>query len=325
MTDSGLGSMAVADSTVSTLVIGEALIDAVTTPAGEVSEHVGGSPANVAFGLGALGHQVDLATWIGQDARGQQIADLCRSRGVALTPGSDGARSTSVAHATLDADGAASYDFDLEWKLPDLARPAAYGHVHTGSIAAVLEPGGRTVRAALKELRERATVSYDPNARPTLMGSPSQARAVVSEVMALADVVKLSDEDVAWLFPDLGVDALLDGALNGVIDGPALLVITRGAGGASVALPGRMAPIGVPAAPTHPADTVGAGDSFMAGLISGLLDAGLLGGARARELLRDTPTDEITAPVLKAIDRAARTAAVTVARHGAYAPTRNEI
>lgn len=137
----------------------------------------------------------------------------------------------------------------------------------------------------------------------------------------MADVLKLSDEDVEWLYPDLG----LEGVLGGAIEGPALVVITRGGDGAAVAMPGRMEPVHVAAAPTTVADTVGAGDSFMAGLISGLLDVGLCGGAAARERLRHGQIDEAKAHVLQAVSRAAANAGVTVARDGAYAPTRDEI
>src|SRR5262245_35158581 len=158
---------------VRTLVVGEALIDAVTTPSGATAEHVGGSPANVAFGLAALDHAVDLATWIATDDHGRRIEEVCRLRGVALTAGSQGAPFTSVAHATLDAAGAASYVCDLEWQMAAVPGLAAYGHVHTGSIAAVLEPGGSQVRETLATARQLgATVSYDPNARPSLMGRP---------------------------------------------------------------------------------------------------------------------------------------------------------
>ena len=145
---------------------------------------MGGSPANVAFGLAALEHPVDLATWIATDERGRRIEDVCRERGVALTAGSQGAPFTSVAHATLDATGAATYVFDLEWQVASVPGLTAYGHVHTGSIAAVLEPGGSQVREILAAARELgATVSYDPNARPSLMGcrrrpaAPSRTRS----------------------------------------------------------------------------------------------------------------------------------------------------
>jgi fructokinase len=304
---------------VHTLVVGEALIDAVTTPTGVTVEHVGGSPANVAFGLAALDHPVDLATWIATDDHGGRIEEVCRSRGVALTAGSQGAPFTSVAHATLDAGGAASYVFDLEWQLAAVPGLAAYGHVHTGSIAAVLEPGGGQVRETLMMARGLgATVSYDPNARPSLMGLPHEARRVIESSVALADVVKVSDEDIAWLCPGQDVDEVL--AAWGTL-GPALVVMTLGGAGAVVRVTrsGERQHLAAPV--VEVIDTVGAGDSFMAGLVSGLLDAGLLGGPAARQALDDATL----ADVLPAVDRALRTGARTVARAGAHAPVRADL
>ncbi|EWT03086.1 kinase [Intrasporangium oryzae NRRL B-24470] len=308
--------MATADTR--TLVIGEALIDAVTTATGEHAEHVGGSPANVAFGLAALDHPVDLATWIATDERGLRIEDVCRSRGITLTPGSLGAPFTSVADARLDATGAATYTFDLEWQLAAVPDLTSYAHVHTGSIAVVLEPGGSAVRATLAAARGTATISYDPNARPTLMGAPEVARRLIEEAIASADVVKLSDEDVAWLCPGETIDEALTGwaAL-----GPALLVVTRGGEGAIVRLGRTGEERALAATPVTVVDTVGAGDSFMAGLVSGLLDAGLLGGAEARDRLRAASMDD----VLPAVERALLTGARTVARAGAHAPVRADL
>jgi fructokinase len=315
---SGPASMASGDP-VRTLVVGEALVDAVTTPAGETLEHVGGSPANVAFGLAALDHPVELATWIATDERGRRIEEVCRQRGVALTPGSQGAAFTSVAHATLDADGAATYAFDLEWQVASVPGLAAYGHVHTGSIGAVLEPGGEQVREILAEARRvGATVSYDPNARPSLMGRPEQARHTVESNVALADVVKLSDEDVAWLCPGESLDEVTRawGEL-----GPALVVVTRGGEGAVVRVTRTGEQRALPAPVVQVVDTVGAGDSFMAGLVSGLIDAGLLGGPEARARLRQATIRD----VLPAVERALRTGALTVERAGAHAPTRIDL
>lgn len=300
------------------LVVGEALVDAVTGPQGTTVEHVGGSPANVAFGLAALDHQVDLATWIGTDERGTRIADVCRSRQVTLTRGSQDAPVTPVAHATLDAHGAARYTFELDWQLSPVPSPAAYAHLHTGSIAAVLEPGGTTVRQTLAEARTHATVSYDPNARPSLMGSPEDARKVIEQVVALSDVVKLSDEDLAWLYPATPTATVLRrlGA-----SGPALVVVTLGARGAAAMLTRSGEEVELPATPTLVVDTVGAGDSFMAGLLSGLLDAGLLGGTSGRARLQRAGIDE----VVPALERGLATAAGTVARAGAHAPTRADL
>ena len=304
---------------VRTLVVGEALVDAVTTPGGDTDEHEGGSPANVAFGLAALEHPVDLATWIATDERGRRIEEVCRGRGVALTAGSQGAPFTSVAHATLDATGAASYVFDLEWQVASVPGLTAYGHVHTGSIAAVLEPGSGQVREILAAARELgATVSYDPNARPSLMGRPEQARRTIESSIALSDVVKVSDEDIEWLCPGESVDDVVRawGEL-----GAALVVVTRGDRGAVVRVTRTGEQQSLPAPSVTVVDTVGAGDSFMAGLVSGLIDAGLLGGPDSRVRLQRAGLDD----VLPAVERALATGALTVGRAGAHAPTRSDL
>lgn len=301
-----------------TLVIGEALIDAVTTAEGALEEHVGGSPANVAFGLAALDHEVALATWLATDDHGNRIAEHCRERRVELTAGSQGAPFTSVAHASLDATGAATYRFDLEWQLAAVPGLAGFGHVHTGSIAAVLEPGGSAVRDTLRMARATATISYDPNARPTLMGDPSRARRTIEECVALADVVKVSDEDLAWLRPGEPVD---DVVAEWAELGPPLVVVTRGAQGAQVRLTRTGETHRAPAPPVTVVDSVGAGDSFMAGLVSGLLDAGLSGGPDARRRLATADL----ADVVPALDRALATSRLTVAHRGAHAPTRADL
>ncbi|NUO92349.1 MAG: carbohydrate kinase, partial [Dermatophilaceae bacterium] len=304
---------------VHTLVIGEALVDAVTTPGGGTEEHVGGSPANVAFGLAALDHPVDLATWIATDERGRRIEEVCRERGVALTAGSQGAPFTSVAYATLDLTGAATYVFDLEWQVASVPGLTAYGHVHTGSIGAVLEPGGTQVREILAVARGLgATVSYDPNARPALMGLPDQARRTIEESIRLADLVKVSDEDIAWLCPGESEEDVLRGWAE---LGPAVIVMTRGGEGAVVRVSRTGEQQALPAPRVDVVDTVGAGDSFMAGLVSGLIDSGLLGGPESRTRLHQARL----ADVLPAVERALVTGALTVGRAGAHAPTRSDL
>jgi fructokinase len=301
-----------------TLVIGEALIDAVTTSDGGSEEHVGGSPANVAFGLAALDHAVALATWIATDDHGNRIAEHCRDRHVDLTPGSQGAPFTSVAHATLDSTGAATYRFDLEWQLAAVPGLPDFGHVHTGSIAAVLEPGGSAVRDTLRVARSTATISYDPNVRPTLMGDPRQARRTIEECVALADVVKVSDEDIAWLRPG---EELEDVVADWSGRGPSLIVVTRGAQGALATLTRTGETHIAPAPVVDVVDTVGAGDSFMAGLVSGLLDAGLSGGPAARDQLGTATLAE----VVPALERALAASRLTVGHPGAHAPTRADL
>lgn len=297
------------------LVIGEALIDIVIPFSGETVEHVGGSPANVAIGLARLGHPTELATHIGTDARGRRIAALLASEQVGLIAGSDRAERTPTAAARLNAAGAASYEFDLDWQL-DAELPLTAGHVHTGSIAATLKPGGEAVAGIVERARASATVSYDPNARPSIVGTADQVRDEIEALVAASDVVKASDEDIAWLYPGSSLEAVLTAWAN---LGPRVCAVTRGGEGVLVLVQGGFHQVRAPA--TSVVDTVGAGDSFMSGWISGLLDAGLLGGVDARERLASAGWEEIE----PAVQRALSCAAITVSRAGANPPTRAEL
>jgi len=296
-----------------TLVIGESLIDIVHRPDGSTREHVGGSPANVAVGLARLGHDVTLATMIGDDERGTRIATRLEEEGIALTEGSIGERPTSVATSTLDETGAAAYTFDLTWELNEYQPLEGLAHVHTGSIAATLEPGASAVLSTLQSARPSATISYDPNARPSLMGDPHEVRAKIEQLIGLSDVVKASDEDIAWLYDGAPLPDIL--RLWGLL-GPALVVVTRAEKGAVIGLTitGELTSVDAPIVEVM--DTVGAGDSFMAGLLSGLLEASLLGGIQARERLRSASL----ADVRPAVDRALACASITVSRAGAAPP-----
>ena len=307
------------------LVIGEALVDVVIRPDESPTDIPGGSPANVALGLARLGRDAELDCWIGTDARGQAVRKHLEADGVRLTPGSEGAARTSTAEATIGADGAASYVFDLSWEPPYPTRTEGAGPpllVHTGSIAAILAPGAATVEKVLTDFRATSTVCYDPNARPQLMGEQGGARASVERLVALSVLVKCSDEDIAWLY---GIDTSEDSALQSVLSdwlklGPSVVVVTRGKHGA-LALTASGLRLEVPADPNVVvADTVGAGDSFMGGLEDGLWSEGLVGADR-REALRT-----IDAATLERIVRhAAAIADITVSRAGANPPTRADL
>jgi fructokinase len=301
-----------------TLVIGESLIDVVKHPDGSTQEHVGGSPANVAVGLARLGHEVRFATQVGDDERGARIASHLADEGISLTEGSLGGRPTSVATSTLDAMGAATYSFDLAWGLAGPPSLDGLAHVHTGSIAATLEPGASAVLAAIQAARATSTISYDPNVRPSLMIDPHDVRAKIEALVGLSDVVKASDEDITWLYEGSSIPDVL--RLWGQL-GPALTVVTRGAGGAVVALSISGELTSVDAQRVEVVDTVGAGDSFMAGLLSGLLDGGFLGSVEARQRLRSAALADIR----PAVDRALECAAITVSRAGANPPRRAEL
>ncbi|MDQ1292151.1 MAG: fructokinase [Actinomycetota bacterium] len=303
----------------SILVIGEALVDIVRRTDGSRAEHPGGSPANVALGLARLERDATLLTRIGRDERGRTVRRHLEGAGVRLLDGSITAEPTSTATARLDAAGVATYEFDLDWRLPTALDPAGLARdfqaLHTGSIAAFLQPGGDDVLRALEAVRGTMTISYDPNARPALMGEASQARARVERIVALSDLVKVSDEDLAWLAP--GEDPL-DVAREWAARGPAVVVVTLGGQGAvGLCAAGR---VRVPAPATTLVDTVGAGDSFMSGLLDHVAGADLLGADRAERLrgiderfLRDM------------LEHAARLASITCGREGADPPTRAEL
>jgi len=297
--------------------VGEALID-IVIPFGHpesAAEHVGGSPTNVAIGLARLGHATQMVTHIGRDARGEMIAQLMSDNGVTLSPGSVGAERTSTGTAQIDADGVATYDFDVTWDIePGIA--IASGHLHTGSIGAIVDPGGAKVLDLVRTARAVSTVSYDPNSRPSLMGAVDEVRAKTEAFVAESDIVKASDQDWAWLYPGTDPRAVLQAwaAL-----GPLVVALTRGPDDPLILVAGTVH--SVPARRVDVVDTVGAGDSFMSGMISGLLDAGLLGDAAARERLRQASWADIR----PAIERAVDAAAITCSREGSNPPTRAEL
>ncbi|QCO96484.1 carbohydrate kinase [Arthrobacter sp. 24S4-2] len=303
-------------------VIGEGLVDVVQRSSG-IEAHVGGSPLNVAVGLARLDHPVQFIGRFGRDAYGEAVAAHLKSSSV-LVPQAPDALPTSVATALIDDDGAATYTFDLAWELPGLADRLPFTLqgttlVHTGSIATMLAPGAAEVLAAVEHAHPSATISYDPNCRPSIITDVDYARVQAEKFVALADVVKASDEDLEWLYPGVGV---LDSARRwltlGGSAGPAMVVVTRGAAG-----PWGITAAGETefAAPTvEVADTVGAGDSFMAALISGLVDRGL-DGAQNRKELHEMPAETLR----ELLAHAAWAAAVTVSRPGANPPTRAEL
>jgi fructokinase len=297
------------------LTVGEALTDIVSHPGQEPVEHPGGSPMNVAVALGRLGYPSYLLTHIGDDARGRRIREHVEASHVSLTPGSVATGRTSTALATLDASGAADYVFDLAWDPDPRDLPEHVDAVHASSIATVLEPGRRVIPEVFDRYRTTSTISYDPNARPDIMGDPADVRPIVEDLVRRADVVKSSDEDIAWLY---GTDDLEDVAATWHDLGPTLVAMTRGGDG-TVAF-GPTGRIEVPSETVEVADTVGAGDTFSAGLLWGLARHDLLGASRRtqfREAGEDTLRDVLSS--------AARLAAVTVSRPGANPPWADEI
>ncbi|MFB8146732.1 carbohydrate kinase [Microbacterium sp. NPDC056003] len=292
------------------VIVGESLVDIVHRATEPPVEIPGGSPANVAITLGRLGRTPALVTRLAEDERGSRVRRWLRASGVEVVAVSGAHTSTAEAH--LDSAGAARYDFDIEWDLDgfDASDVADAALVHVGSIAAVLEPGATHVSELIGAVRDRATITYDPNVRPALISHPAAVRRRVDEIVALADIVKASDDDVRWLHPGRDVE---DVAREWHARGPAVVVVTLGADGALAVT--RDGVLRIPAEPSAVVDTVGAGDTFMGALIDGVMSVGAASAALRR------PGGGIPLPSLRHIlTRCARAAAITVSRRGADPP-----
>ncbi|RUL92407.1 carbohydrate kinase [Verrucosispora sp. FIM060022] len=294
-------------------VLGEAVVDLVQGPDGRFTAHPGGSPLNVAVGLARLGVPATLLARFSTSRFGRILRAHADANGVDLRQAVDTDDPATLAIASLDDDGVATYDFyvdgtaDWQWRDDELS-PAltSRGILHTGSLAVFRSPGADRVADALRTARaERALISIDPNIRPGLLGTPAQARARVEELIRLAHLVKASEEDVAWLYPGRPVEDVLRHWRD---LGAALTVVTLGAGGA-LALSGTRT-FRHPAPVVEVVDTIGAGDAFTAGLLAAL--------SRAAS---GWPNEEIAAALRYAVE----VAAVTCTRAGADPPYRHEL
>jgi len=297
------------------LVVGEALVDIVHAPDGTTLEYAGGSAANVAVALARLERPVRFATAWGDDARGVMLRAHVESAGVVLAADPHVLARTATAAATIGADGAASYVFDLEWHLGPVELEPPPLVVHVCSLGAVVEPGAGEVLELLGRVRDAATISYDVNARPAITGTGPDVVERVERVAAASDLVKASDEDLAHLWPGLDAEAAAQHLLS---LGPAAVVVTRGGDGATWF--GRATTAEASSLPVRVADTIGAGDTFGAAIIDALWERDRLGGG-GRAALRDLGAEEAG----EVLSHAARAAAVTVSRPGADPPRRSEL
>jgi len=269
----------------------------------------------VAFGLARLGRDVDFLTQLGTDAHGALMRGHLESAGVLLSTSSDHAERTPSARALLDESGAAHYELDVEWRL-DLATATTPGaHLHLGSFPAFLGGTPADVEALLLKARATSTTSFDPNIRPALMPAQHLVRDRLEALLPWIDVIKASDEDVAWLYPDLDP---VDVIARWLTLGPSLAIVTLGREGSLAAASAGL--IRVPAQRVEVVDTVGAGDSYMSALLDGLAGADLLGNDRRENL------QSASVPLVRAVlERAARAAGITVTRAGANPPDRVEL
>ncbi|WP_219924444.1 carbohydrate kinase family protein [Nocardioides campestrisoli] len=301
------------------LVVGETLVDVVRRAEEAPVELPGGSAANAAVALARLGVEVSLATALGRDRRGALLRQHLDSEGVAWAVDPLVLDRTAVAEAEIDDRGTATYRFDLAWRLsPDVAGLGDEGAeppdaLLVSSLAPVLDPGAAQVVDLVTRLGRRCPVVYDVNARPAITGAGPGLWEAVRTMAALADVVKASDEDLGVLLPSAGP---VEAARTLLQAGAGAVALTLGEDGSAWVDLDGVVELGAP--PVEVVDTIGAGDTYGAGLLAGLLREGLLRpGERGHRWPR--------AGLLAALDLAGRAAAVTVSRAGADPPTLSEV
>jgi len=294
-------------------VVGEVLVDLVW-PIGtdRIIPHPGGSPANVAIGLHRLDRQVTLLSCWGDDPPGALIDSYLAVTGVSVRRLPSASRRSTVAHAYLDpSTGSATYDFLTAWDPIEITLPAETTLLHTGSLAAVIEPGATPILKTCRALRKRpgCAVSIDLNVRPAALPDRETYRARIERLVREADIVKASDEDLAWLHPKLDPE---DAARAQLTLGPKLVVLTHGPRGATAMTAEHE--ITVPAPQVQIADTIGAGDAFQAALLDALVQPDT-------RIHIPTTTTEL-ASVLR---RCVNAGAIACTRHGAQPPTCEQI
>ncbi|MDA8372029.1 MAG: carbohydrate kinase [Nocardiopsaceae bacterium] len=305
-------------------VCGEALIDLV--PAGEPGlwrAIPGGGPANTAVALARLGTPSSLLCRLSGDGFGARIRAHLEANGVDLSWAPEAAEQSSVAVADLDDKGAARYGFylrgtaDWQWSADELPErlPEDTACLHVGSLAAVLPPGDAVLRDWARTQRDSVAVCYDVNVRPAVRPDADAYRESVRAWLDLAHIVKVSDDDLAWLAPGERPTDVVRGWMERY--GLWLGVLTLGKDGAVAVLPGGES-IAVPGVHVEVADTVGAGDAFIAAML-----------AELEPLLPRTQTagamDIDGAQVEPALRFATAAAALACTRSGAHAPDRGEV
>ena len=294
-------------------VTGEVLIDLI--PDGvERKAVVGGGPANTAKALAKLGIATQFIDGISTDMYGQMALKQLHQDGVLLDYVKFSDKPTCLAIVSLNnagsatyeflIDGTATFDYTPDW-LPDplTLKPSL---LHIGTLVTAIEPAASVLHKWASDLAKAAPIVFDPNIRPAVMGNRNEYVWQVERWIDIATAVKVSDDDINWLYPDKSID---DVANAWLAKGAKLVVVTFGDKGLSAF--SEKEKISVPAQKVIVVDTVGAGDTVGAILVEAIIESGL---------------EKLHGEVLKKmLERAARAAAITVSRTGAVPPTRDEI
>ena len=294
-------------------VAGEVLIDLI--PKGTDRKLVvGGGPANTAKALSKLGINTQFIDGISTDDYGQMAKAELVASGVKLNYIKYSDKLTCLAIVSLSDSGAASYEFVIEntatfdftpdWlPNPQTERPSL---LHIGTLATVIEPGASVLFDWAQSVAKVAPIVFDPNIRPAVKSDRNQYLMQVERWVSISSVIKVSDEDIRWLYPSLEIDQVVN---NWLAKGPRMIVVTYGDKGLAGYRAGEK--VIVDAVKIVVVDTVGAGDTVGAILVESIVKDGLdtLSGVRLEMMLK----------------RAAKAAAITVSRSGANPPTLKEI
>jgi len=294
-------------------VAGELLIDLIPEGA-DRKPVVGGGPANTAKALAKLGIDTQLIEGISSDVYGQMAKNELKTTGVKLDYVKYSDKPTCLAIVSLSESGSADYEFVIEntatfdfthdWlPNPKNDRPSL---LHIGTLATIIEPGASVLFDWAQSVAKVAPIIFDPNIRPAVISDRKQYLAQVERWVAISSAVKVSDEDIRWLYPSLEIEQVVN---NWLKKDPSLVVVTHGEKGLTGYRRGEV--VSVEAVKVKVADTVGAGDTVGAILVEAIVKVGLdsLTGLRLETMLK----------------RAAKAAAITVSRVGANPPTREEL
>ena len=302
---------------------GEALIDFLPRKGADgaavFQPFVGGSLFNVAIALGRLGAPAGFFSGLSTDFFGAMLLEALGKSGVDTRLCRIDAHPTTLAFVSLSGDGSARYAFFdegsagrtlTEADLPAL--PVEVTALHFGSFSLAEEPCGSAYETLMRNESPFRVVSLDPNIRPTLIRNRDGYMARIARLVEMADIVKLSEDDLAWMAPDGTFEALAAGWLDA---GAKIVILTRGADGARAVTPSVA--VEVPAVKVTVADTIGAGDTFSAGFLARLESRGLLDKRALARLDEDSLGD--------ALRYAAKAASITAARPGADPPWLSEM
>ncbi len=291
-------------------VAGEVLIDLIPKDGGRVAI-VGGGPANTAKALARLGFDSYFIDGISTDAYGEQARAELLADGVKLDYSLTSNNPTCVATVTLDASGGATYEFLIDgtatfefnesW-LPNPSNPPAV--LHVGTLATIVEPGATNLFNWAEKVE--APLVFDPNIRTSVVNDRDRYIAIMQKWAAISSVIKMSEDDLAWLYPDMDFRAA---AKNFINEKTQLVVLTRGASGIDGYT--QDGEVSVPGVRVAVVDTVGAGDTVGAILVEAIVKYGL---------------DNLVGTTLEnTLHRAAQAAAITCSRAGANPPTFQEL